>query len=498
MILPYEASSDRLRLEAPVLAIIGTADDGPPYEPVLVKDADHARAVFGDPSQSELCGAYFALIESYPQVPVVLVRLGSERASGSVTLEDGTEVLVTASGGGSRYNGLIVQFEPGQLRWVWPDGSDDPPLSTTPFRYVGELITEVSRLAHDGKIPVRLASSRAELPIQALEGQSVVLSGGQDTALKHPDAYFLALEPAYEALDAWPVDLVVVLGAPFDTPHALHSYGAGYYDVATYDTIRWASGLAPLTIIDQFTGHPMTFHEQWVRYAARRSQTGRLVHAIFPLHPPTLTDDRAWAASIRSGYFSDRFGFSLGGDVDNGFMFSVVAQHVETPYGRFPLALFYAGLVMSRDEQPITGATLSLPGRVVPELSEGAMAELGTTGVVSAAYRFRRQWIVAHGVTAARPTSVWRSMDNVRVLQKVMASLYYTGERPIGDRPLSDVTRWELEKEIQQILDTFIARGVFREARAKLVRTDPLEVDLELLPYGHTQWLTSRVRLGGA
>lgn len=478
------------------MAILATAADGPPFTPVVADDPDRVQAVFGPPERSDLSAAYSQIALRVPPGSCVLVRLGGVRASASGQVDDGVWIGATSAGAGSHYNGLRLHFESEALRWTWPDGREGS-VPTDAYPHLGALIAALQVWADLAQVPVRLYANRTELPVSALEGRELVLEGGSDSGWLDPDELFSALEEAYRALEDWPVDFVVPLRAYFDTPHLLRPYGAVYYDDARYDEPVYGPEAQPLSMVDRVSGEPMTFHQQWLRFARSQAERGILTHGLFNLRPVDPgEDDSRWVASLGQGtYLADRFGFDSTSPNDGGLFFSILAQHVETPYGWMPLSLYYCAAALTRVEAPMTGASLGLEDGVLPLLSEGALSDLGRLGMVGAGFRFRRGFVVAHAVTAAEPKSPWRAFDHVRALQRLTRALYTWGDPLIGERPPSPARRRAVERHVQKLLDDMVRQGVFREAKATLSGEAPLFLDVQLLPHGRTEWVTHRVRL---
>lgn len=473
------------------ILILGVAGDGPVLDPRQPKDVAEARAIFGDPADGDLLLAYEQAYSLFPDMSYVLVRINGAHASASVELE-GIALEARAWGGGTAYNGIVIESDGVALSVRRPDGVGRS-YDLSEFGTLGELCSFIGAEAEAGLCPIVLSASSATFPVKDLGSFSMTLDGGEDRLYLTVDERFLALQEAYSLLEGFVFDVVCPLGAYFDTPSLARAYQTG-----NYGQVHYGPEVEALTLVDSW-GKPARFHSQLLEFLRYSRQGPMIPHGVMSLYP--RLEEGAYldlAGQLRvEGTLLTREGFLAQGDrgmIDEGGLLSIIAQGVMVGGRWVSLAPVYAAL-WCQDRLSLTNAPAPIQGEIVPVLTGSELKELADLGVAGFAFSPRHGWVVAYGVTAAPEGDRWRNADNMRAVQKTLHDMNAVLDQEVGRGGQWAIRRYELEKELKEILSRRKQAGFIKDASVE-VGVDTPEIRLAFIPRQTTQAITARGSLG--
>lgn len=467
------------------LYLLGTSEDGPYMEPMLIASKTEALSIFGSADKGNLVKAFNEAYDRNKEISIFLVRITGKSATLELpgiyhdTIDEEPIIKFTSMYAGEKYNKIT-------LSTGFNDGLDCPVFNiNTPegiFSYaltsyitLGELARLVNIDCRAGKHTVMITTNYPDIPAHEVLitfYEEEALSGGEDGIFDTKDEMYMACDIAYSILLGRPVDVIVPIELYVDDVHPAYLYGESMYGSAYYAATR-----DYLRLVDTYKdNHVVSYHEQLIDFCREQTQLGFMSHGVIgfkPLArvPINVVNDNSYIMRIlEATAFRDRYGFLEhvnGYWVDKGLYVSVIASelvfHKDTPEEYFANgAVRYASMITGYYD----GTSNMSIGEDVSlryELSDATRADLSKIGIVSFRDSVRLGLVVQSGVTPALPETDYHTFANVRMVQLTIAymnnavQLVYEGEYN------PEMRRTTLEELVRQRLEILAERQVVQD-----------------------------------
>lgn len=445
----------------------------------LSYDADHPFPFTLSSTKDDLPG------DGLMQVPTFVLTMETTH---SLSYPLAMEIICTRAG--ERYNSIEISTSESGILVQLPNG-EQYSFSYTNAPTLKKLEQEWQRREMAQRFPLRFTTSHPDFSTHLLTYVTPLLtSDGTDGFATTADEYFMMIQDAYEMLEGVPMDVIVPLGASFNTPHHVYHYGDG-----PYATISYSPSVSPLTLVDEETGNPITFHEQLLEFIRTQRSVGIVTHGMLNLRPITeqYVTHRLVEQLQAFGVLQSRLGFifpSIEGPVDEGGHISIVAQGIEAPDGWIDGTVLYAGAWVNHEH--ITNIPITNSYSISPHIQPTIVQELASMGIVSFNYAHRRGYVVAYGITGALPNSDWSNADHIRAVQVTLEEIGPLLDRQIGNQ--DGIAIIELEEELNARIESLVERRILTSGQAR-IRLKDNKVFLHYLP---RNGLRELVAVGGA
>lgn len=438
------------------LYLLGTSEDGPYMEPMLIASKTEATKVFGSADKGNLVKAFNEAYDRNKEISIFLVRITGKSATFELpginydTMEYETMLNFSSLYAGEKYNSVILssgfheELDCPVLNFDTPQGIFSYAL--TSYITLGELARLVNTDCRSGKHTVMITTKHPD--VMAYEVipylyDEVQLEGGSDGIFDTRDEMYMACDIAYSILLGRPVDVIVPLEMYVDDVHPAYLYGESMYGSSFYAATR-----DYLQLVDTYNNdRVVSYHEQLIDFCREQTQLGFMSHGVIGFRPlvrvpvNVMNDNSYIMRILEATAFRDRYGFLEhinGYWVDKGFYVSVVASelvfHKDTPEEYFANgAVRYASMITGYYD----GTSNMSIGEDVSlryELSDATRADMSKIGIVSFRDSVRLGLVVQSGVTPALPETDYHTFANVRMVQLTIAymnnavQLVYEGE----------------------------------------------------------------------
>ena len=397
----------------------------------------------------------------------------------------------TSTKAGESYNSIEISADDTAVLVQTPSG-EQYSFAHTDTPTLGELLEAWQRKEQLMEFPLTLSIDRKELGDSILNFPTSLLSyvfpistaGGDDDYVTDADSYFLLLQEAYELLEGVPMDVIVPLGAFFNTPHEVHHYGE--HD---YGDIPYTPSLSPLTLVDAETQEHVSFHRQLLEFIRYQRGVGLVTHGMINLLPRSQKQtNRTWIQELETfDSVTERNGFvfrNQDGPVDEGGHISIVAQGVETEHGWIDGAVVYAGAWVQ--SQRMTNVIVVNQNKAIPQIQPDVAKEFAARGILSFTHSHRRGYVVAYGITAGLPNSDWSNADHIRAVQITLQHVEPLLSERIGS--VADLDR--LEESLNEVLGDLKEQRILASGRAE-IHPDDNKVYLRYRPRHGLRELTA-------
>lgn len=475
-----------------IVVLLGQAARGPAMDPILPQSQAEALRIFGSPEDSDLLRHFLFAQTAAPQVDYVLMRINGEHATASSPIRHHT-LRVQAYEAGSHGNGIEVYAARGQLVIHSPNGRTRH-YALDAATSVGTIIEQINIEAEDGQSPVVLSGLPLHNPATILlEMDPLVLSGGEDELPLTQNGLYQRLQEAYGYLEDFEMDVVIPLGAYFDTPHRPFTYGSFNYHEQTY-----SPGGDYLSLYDT-QGNPARFHQQLLEFLSYRRARSHICHGILSCQP-TKEAEGFFRTLAMEGTLTTREGFLRYADnqrMDQGGSMSILAQHAwDDQQGWLCLAPLYAAIWL-QETISIINEPLPLDRYpIYPQLPSSTLQSLADIGVVGFGYSTRHQRsAVPYPVTATLADNDWHWADSMRAVQYVYRSFTDRIDPEIGSEMPWALRRHELQRSLQNLMDFWVDQGRLTDGSVSLDTHEPL-MDLVFQPRATTKVLQARTSIG--
>lgn len=468
------------------LFILGTSEDGPVMQPVLVTTPDQASQIFGDRNKGTLVKSFEQAYDIDSTISIYMMRISGKSATFEIVdsevwnptteLYDSYILRMKTKFGGEKYNNCTFQIVKGTttvMKLTFPEGSVEYVLDN--FMSLDHLVQQINADCR-AKIHPFLAYTRKPdmIPTDACPDPSnpIAFVDGADETDLSKDEMYIQLVDAYKLLVGRPIDVLIPTGVYVDDVHPVSIYGDGVYGSAYYASNRDYLGLVDV----EDEGRAVSFHEQLINFCREQNQLGYMTHGVIgiaPLEnvPDTIEFDNTYIKRlVETTVFNTRYGFTQFKDGqwdDKGFYISVFASEFiyrpDEPDEYYDNgAVSYAALITGHYD---TTTNMPMPGniRLRYELDPLVLADLSKLGVVTCMNSVRNGIVVTNGVTCAHHSKDLHSFANVRMVQLTIAHM-------------NDVVRMvnesEMDSDIRQIFLDDNVRKRLEELKEQKVLTN--------------------------
>ncbi len=496
----YRASAPRSPTIGKTLILLGTSNDGPIKEPIMVLNPTQAASIFGDPGNGTLLKGYQQVYDTDKTITVYLVRFTGDYATLDLTgltskYKVDTLLRFRSKYGGSLYNQVCIMLDymvdpvddisKACLRLIFPDSYNISPklYFLSDFSTLGRLCQSINQDTDSGQSLVYASTPYGLESSQAIVGPNLNLRanliGGNDGVTLSKNDLYVELNETYGLLEGIYADIILPLGVYFDDVHPVtiygeNSWGDGYY----------SDGDDVLDLVDVKNNYKAcTFHGQLIDFCMRQMNFGFMTHGVLGFKPITnvsdVTTEYSYIVKLANATaFKTRFDLTVfdGGEyIDQGYYVSLVAaeavfnEGLETEYTDNCAAIYAAmltnlGASATPTNQPIPGLnTLRY------EFTTNEIYELSNMGIVTFRYSVNSEsLVISSGVTAALSSSDLHSMINVRQVQAVLSEINLLVNNVIGEPYTPIIKKKEMDKQLNEKLNALKTAKVIQDFRVSI------------------------------
>lgn len=462
------------------LFLLGTSEDGPYMEPVLIRSRYEVEKIYGSGDKGTLVKAFNEAYDRNEDISIYLMRITGKSATfdieGFETDPFDPKHLVSFRSiyAGSKYNDVAFQVTYDENREIHiflltlADGeriSYEMPTYMTIGGFT-KVLNDDCRL---GRHTIMASTDHPETPFSALQfflDLEVHLQDGDDEINATRDELYLACDLAYQILQGRPVDIVVPVGMYVDDVHPAYLYGSAVYGSSFY-----SSSSDYLSLVDTLNNNKVvSYHEQLIEFCREQMRLGYMTHGIIGMRPfvsvplNVENDDLYISRLAQSTAFKDRHGFleyRNGQWYDKGYFVTVVTMELVFANGDYYNngAVRYAAMLTGHYDST-TNMKVGDDVSLRYELSDKAMAALSRLGVVSFRNSVRHGIVVHSGVTASSPDTELHNVANVRMIQITLAYMNEAVDIVYDEYPDHDMRRNFLEQLVKDRLNDLYEAGV--------------------------------------
>lgn len=461
--------------------LLGTSEDGPLYEPVLVKNKEQARKIFGDENKGTLVKAFDQAYDSGKDISIFLMRITGKSATFELVdihPESGeleSILHIRSIFAGEKYNNIHFMIDVDEetdsvfFEIHTKDGIHLYELEEG--MTLDSLLRGVNDDCRNGKHPVIMSSDYPDIPLYQILHRlhGIYLQGGEDGINATRDDLYINAEVAYEILLGRPIDIIVPVDMYVDDVNPAYLYGKAVYGSAFY-----ASGRDYLQLVDTYNNDKVvTYHEQLIDFCRQQVSLGYMTHGVIGFRPLPMiprnieSNDSYILRIIETTAFRDRTGFveyRNGYWVDKGFYISVVCSELifnkGTPNEYYANGAVRYGALLAGQFDTTTNMPIGNDVELRYELSESTRGDLSHLGIVSFRNSIRSGLVVHSGVTAAIAQNDYHSIANTRMTQLTIAYMNEAVQLVYESDFVAEIRRMFLEELIKERLSLLHEAGV--------------------------------------
>lgn len=462
------------------LFLLGTSEDGPYMEPVLVRSKFEAESIYGSKDKGTLVKAFNEAYDRNEDISIYLMRITGKSATldieGFVTdpLDPKHVISFRSVHAGAKYNDVSMQVvydedKDAHIFYLTLPNREQIFYEMPTYMTVGAFTKTLNEDCRAGKHTIMASTDYPQTPFAALQfflPSETRLIEGDDGLTATKDELYLACDLAYQILQGRAVDIIVPVGMYVDDVHPAYLYGSAIYGSAFY-----SSTSDYLSLVDTMNNNKVvSFHEQLIEFCREQMRLGYMTHGVMgmrslPSIPFNVENDDLYISRLaQSTAFKDRHGFleyQNGRWYDKGYFVSVVTMDLwfegHTYYGN--AAVRYAAMLTGHYDST-TNMKLGDDVSLRYELSPKTMAGLSRLGVVSFRNSVRHGIVVHSGVTAASPQTELHNVANVRMVQITLAYMNEAVDLVYDAYPNHDMRRNFLEQLVKTRLGELYDAGV--------------------------------------
>lgn len=465
------------------LYLLGTAEDGPLLEPMLISTKKKAREIFGDENRGTLVKAFDEAYDSNREISIFLMRITGKSATLEVvdlnpdSGELGTLVHAHSIYAGTKYNNVFFDIQPYDEEKMALELHDLHGVHIYPIdEYItlGDLAQQVNRDCRAGKHPVLLSVAAPHMRFMDVHPNFIeaYLEEGEDGTDATKDDLYLASDIAYNILKGRPVDIIVPVGMYLDDVHPAYLYGESMYGSAFY-----SSEEDYLRLIDTYNHDKVvSYHEQLIEFCREQIQLGYMTHGVIgfkPLRKVPLTiesDDSYILRIVEATAFRDRYGlveYTNGYWIDKGFYISVVSAELVynegTPKEYIASGAARYGAIASGYFDTTSNLSVGDDVSLRYELSDSTRSQLSKLGIVTFRDSIRLGLVVGSGVTAAIERNDYHNFANTRMVQLAIAFMNEAVTMVYESDYAGEMRRTFLEELVIERLDQLSQAGIIEK-----------------------------------
>lgn len=461
--------------------ILGSAEFGPTFEPILVKSSVGLHAKFGN--QGTLMDAFHAIKYTSRNNNVYVMKVTGEHATAYLNVNiDGGEIeddsfVITACQSNELYNDVEIIVDVDRLTFKFPNE-----LKLQPISYIYEDYHNISILAqqinNDTKNKKNCVyahymvdpSTPVVNAFYAVNPTTMYLYGGECGLYYSKNLLYNCLERAYEILDSHQVDIIVPVDAflddiyPDDSEHSTKRYDMSYYqkekDYLTEDP----------------TGKKLSFMDQLINFCIRQLNFGIVTNGIIGFN----SNFKYWSNYLSEAddvaeMYKACYEYNLQQCENKFYAFLVSAVAGDIMYNKGTIIdngyLAYAALcAATKYLEGTSNIPFSESISIWHEFSEEVLADLAENGIVS--YRhspFYDSPVVYSGITCGGDNENLRLYCNVRMVQLVISYLNKLFQLYIGLDMVKLINEKIILDDVNQMLTTLKERGIITSFEYRLV-----------------------------
>lgn len=459
----FDASNLNTPIPGKTLYVLGLSNDGPIYEPILVRTSGDIRRTFG---QGELVDAALQILSiGSDSIDLHLVRIGGSYAYGFLYADDnGTGKLVCtirSKYAGAQYNDVSISQDVDYLYISMPGpyGTIATAYRWSDFPTLGALAGQINNDSKTGRGLVYFAPHDEFMDPSQLVYSNVDfnLEGGTGGISHDRSVLYSSFALGYSAIEGRMVDFVLPVGIYFNDNDA------------------------------------EPFHVQLIDFCRRQSVLSGLTHGIIGLKPapPEMTTNQYYEAVINHPHLVNTVGYADRNESeDPGMFLSIVAgEGYDSTYGSpayYGLAAIYAAMVASA-EYPKNLMMQRVNTNMRFEFSAQQLKSLADAGVVAVRYStYLSAPTIASPITAAKPMYESHYLTSIGGLQASIHTIRDSLRNILGEQVLDSIKIQNLETNLSIAMDSLVSREIISRYRIQSIyypSSDHLTVSWDIVPY---------------
>lgn len=430
------------------LYILGTAETGELYKPILIKDINHLHNVFG--YAGSLIDGYISIFNLGYDINIYCVKATGAQHVCHINIDTGYEILKNAftltTKTSNDLNGSIsVEIAADGLIINYPQGLDYETKVYPFFLYktLFNLVTEINRDCSNGIGCVYASTDISEnvdlfTSIFPVNKHILFMERGYSGLNVSKNEYYYSLDECLNVLQGSEVNVIIPLKAYIDDYNRPHTYGKAQYGESSY-----TNRTDYLTLSSN--GKPLIYQDLLINFCKVQKMAGILTHAVMGFNPIEIDNnslkefDNNYIIQLvdnstigNNSPWNDKISYE---SLDNTFLSVYVGDIVYYNYNIDNGYLMYGALLANNHiYESLTNKELPSDIQIATSIDTDTIYELFKRGVVTSRVSPLKGNVLASCITRyTGDNEDFKFIYNCRSLQLVSAFANAILDKHIGE-----------------------------------------------------------------